>query len=69
VAGETPIETGLSDRELLLHILQHVEHLSTELERWRPLLQMIAPNGAAPDAIGAAQAWRAMRRGRRGAPG
>lgn len=72
MAAETPpgiSETVLSDRAILLHILQHAESiderlasLETELERWRPLLAMFGPAaGGRPDAISAAQGWRALR--------
>lgn len=69
-------ETRMSDRNLILHLLQHVEELAPlaelvellpTLRRLRPLLDQLAPNGQAPDAIGAAQVWRAGRRLRAGA--
>lgn len=72
----------MSDRNLILHLLQHVEELAPlaelvellpTLRRLRPLLDQLAPGGQ-PDAIGAAQAWRtgrALRRAgaHRGVPG
>lgn len=75
-----PIETRLSDRSILLHVLQHVEELAplaghlpalaelaAALPRLRPLLAMLPADGSPPDAITAAQAWRRGRRlGRHG---
>ena len=57
------IDTTLSDRALLVHILEHVEHLSDTLAEFRPVLDLLrGPNGK-PDMIGAAQLRRRMRRG------
>lgn len=62
-----PIKTELTDRALLVHILEHVEAMWAELEEFRPLLNMIKrPNGT-PDMVGMLQARReAKRAGRRG---
>lgn len=70
----TPGKTGsiqaktLSDRDLLLHILEHVEELTAVLDEFRPLLTAFT-NARRPDMLGAAQAFRqgkALRRGRAG---
>lgn len=70
----TPGKTGsiqaktFSDRDLLLHILEHVEEITAVLDDFRPLLEMFRPNGKT-DMLGAAQAFRqgrALRRGRAG---
>jgi len=82
VAAETsftPIETRLSDREILLHVLTHVEEmhegliriadrleaLEAEWATYRPLVATFS-NGGKPDMISAAQAFRQGRRMRRG---
>jgi hypothetical protein len=56
----TPIETRLTDRQILLHLLAHVEDLAAMLEPFRPVLQAAAPGGR-PDAISLAQAGRMLR--------
>ncbi len=55
-----PIETSLSDRAILLHILTHVEKLDAELEEFRPLLTMLRGNGMLPVSV------RGIRKTRRG---
>lgn len=60
------METQLSDRAVLLHILGHVETMSATLERFRPLLELAAPAGQ-PDAISLAQAGRVLKGWRRAA--
>lgn len=74
-----PVETSLTDRAILLHILAHVEELDagTALliedmgrlrkleEEFRPLLNMLKPNGQ-PDMLAVAQARRGVRKARRG---
>jgi hypothetical protein len=62
------IETQLTDRALLVHILEHVEAMWAELEEFRPLLAMLKrPNGT-PDMVGLLQARREAKRAARGAP-
>lgn len=62
-----------SDRALIVHLMQHAEHqtevidrLEAELIRFRPLLDMLLPNGQPPDAISMAQVARNFRKNRRG---
>lgn len=64
--GNTPnnIATTLSDRDVLLHILQHVEALTEVLEEFRPLLAMVRGPDGKPDMISVAQTVRRFRRGR-----
>ena len=57
------IETTLSDRALLVHILEHVEAISDLVEEFRPLLNLARAANGKPDMIGAAQLRRRMRRG------
>jgi hypothetical protein len=60
------IETQLTDRALLVHILEHVEAMWAELEEFRPLLAMLKrPNGT-PDMVGLLQARREAKRAARG---
>ncbi|HLM89249.1 MAG TPA: hypothetical protein VK284_09505 [Streptosporangiaceae bacterium] len=62
------IKTELTDRALLVHILEHVEAMWAELDEFRPLLAMIKrPNGT-PDMIGLLQARRDARKAARGGP-
>lgn len=75
------VETGMSDRAILLHLLSHAEWqtqqtdamaatiaaLEQELDSFRPILNMLKPNGAAPNAISMAQAGRTIRAARRAA--
>jgi hypothetical protein len=69
--GETtcnPIETVMTDRQILLHILGHVEEWTELIEVLRPLrpiLEAAAPGGK-PDAISLGQARRMFKGGRRG---
>ena len=56
------IETTLSDRALLVHILEHVEAFSDLIEEFRPLLNLVKGANGKPDMIGAAQLRRRMRR-------
>lgn len=68
--GETkraPIETQLSDRQLLVHLLEHAEATTEQLaelramvEPFRAVLAAAAPAGRA-DAISLAQAGRLLR--------
>lgn len=65
---QTPIETVLTDREILIHILGHVEEwaeLVEVLRPLRPILEAAAPGGR-PDAISLGQARRMFKGGRRG---
>jgi hypothetical protein len=72
------IETGLDDRQILLHILTHVEDLAAlpaqvqtlvdVLEEFRPLLNLIKGGNGKPDYIGLAQAGRTFRKAGRRAP-
>ncbi len=57
------IDTPLSDRALLVHILEHVEHLSGVLAEFAPLLDLLRRPDGKPDMIGAAQLRRRVRRG------
>jgi hypothetical protein len=59
--------TTLSDRELLIHLLQHVEvmgeqmnEITAQLAVFRPLLDQLAPGGK-PDMLGAMQARRTVK--------
>lgn len=56
------IDTTLSDRAILLHLLEHAEHLYKTLEEFRPLLNLIKGADGKPDMIGAAQLRRKLRR-------
>lgn len=57
------IETSLSDRALLVHILEHVEHFTDLLEEFRPMLDMLRRPDGKPDVVGALQLRRKVRRG------
>jgi hypothetical protein len=57
------IDTTLSDRDVLLHILAHVEDLWTVLDEFRPVLALLKGPDGKVDMIGAAQLRRRMRRG------
>ena len=63
------ISTQLSDRDVLLHILTHVEALTellVLLEEFRPLLALLkTPNGKL-DMVGVMQARREAKRWRNG---
>ena len=71
------IETSLTDRDILLHLLTHVEELTDlpekvgqlvdALEEFRPLLNLITTKNGQPDMIGLAQVGRAWRKAGRGA--
>ena len=65
MAADSPrnIETSLSDRALLVHILEHVEHLSDTLAEFRPVLDLLKGPGGKVDMIGAAQMRRRLKRG------
>ena len=53
----------MSDRDVLLHILAHVEELWTVLDEFRPLLATLRGPGGKVDMIGAASLRRKVRRG------
>jgi hypothetical protein len=57
------IDTTLSDRDVLLHILAHVEDLWAVLDEFRPLLAILKGPDGRPDMIGAAQLRRRLKRG------
>lgn len=66
-------KTPLTDRQLLVHLLEHVENLHDQVreihevfERFRPLLERLVPGGGPADYITAMQLGRERRRGRRG---
>ena len=59
------IDTPLSDRALLVHILEHVEHLTSVLAEFAPLLDVLRRPDGKPDIIGGAQLRRKVRRGNR----
>jgi len=61
-------ESKLTDRAILLHILEHVEAMWAELEEFRPLLAMLKRHDGTPDMIGMLQARREARRAARGGP-
>lgn len=65
--AKTPgiIHTSLSDRDILLHILTHVEQLTAELEEFRPLLAMAKGKHGQPDMISVLQARRELKRAAR----
>lgn len=65
MAADSPrnIETSLSDRALLVHILEHVEHFTEVLEEFRPVLDLLRGPGGKVDMIGAAQLRRRIKRG------
>ena len=48
---------------MLVHILEHVEHLSDTLAEFRPVLDVLKGPGGKVDMIGAAQLRRKVRRG------
>lgn len=61
-------ETPLSDRDLLIHVVQHVEHIDEMvtavhdvLEAYKPLLARFAPGGGA-DYLTIMQTARDLRR-------
>lgn len=62
------IKTELTDRALLVHILEHVEAMWAELDEFRPLLAMIKRPGGAPDMVGMLQARREVRKAARRGP-
>ncbi len=73
MAGESHdiIETALSDRQVLLHILTHVEELAElvdVLEEFRPLLNLIKGQNGKADYVGLAQIGRGLRKAARGGP-
>jgi hypothetical protein len=55
------IDTSLSDRALLVHILEHVEHFTAVLEEFRPMLDLLRTRDGKPDMIGLATARRKLR--------
>lgn len=57
------IDTSLSDRALLVHILEHVEHFTEVLEEFRPMLDMLRRPDGKPDMVGALALRRRARRG------
>jgi hypothetical protein len=57
------IETSLSDRALLVHILEHVEHLTDVLAEFTPLLAMLRGPDGKVDMVGLASLRRKLRRG------
>jgi hypothetical protein len=57
------IDTTLSDRDVLLHILEHVEHFTDVLEEFRPMLNLLKGPDGKVDMIGAAQLRRRLKRG------
>ncbi len=69
MAGRTPteIDTTLSDRAILVHLLEHVEAMWDLLEEFRPLLDMLrARNGGGQlDMIGVLQLRREARKAAR----
>jgi hypothetical protein len=58
------IETTWSDRAILIHILEHVEHLSDTLAEFAPLLAILKGPDGKVDMIGAAQLRRRLKNGR-----
>lgn len=67
-SGNDLANTRLTDRELLIHAVQHLEVLSTQMEYvhaqltvFAPLLARLAPGGK-PDMIALMQARREARR-------
>ena len=56
------IDTTLSDRALLVHILEHVEHFTDVLEEFRPMLNLLKGPDGKPDMVGALQLRRKVRR-------
>lgn len=57
------IETTMSDRDVMLHILAHVEDLWTVLDEFRPLLALLKGPDGKPDMVGALQLRRKVRKG------
>lgn len=57
------IETTMSDRDILLHILSHVEDLWSVLDEFRPLLALLKTPDGKPDMVGMLSARRKARRG------
>lgn len=70
MAGGKPpeIDTQMPDRQILLHILSHVEAMWAELEEYRPLLAMVKGRGGpgGPNMLDVMQARRDIKRARRG---
>lgn len=60
------ITSQLSDRDLLLHILSHVESMWAELEEFRPLLAMLKRPDGKPDMVGILGARRQAKKAARG---
>lgn len=66
-----PQETNtdqLTDRDLLLLILGHVQEMWAELDSFRPLLAMLKRPDGRPDMVGLFQARREARKAARGGP-
>jgi hypothetical protein len=62
----------MTDRAILCHLLSHAEYqtrvidgLQSELDSFRPILDMLRPAGAPPNAVSMAQTARAFRRARK----
>jgi hypothetical protein len=62
-AGNSP-ETR-SDREILDRIDARVAEMHAVLEQFRPLLDLVRPNGHPPDWLDLAQARRTLKRAKR----
>jgi hypothetical protein len=66
---EIPPDTPLSDRDLLIHLLQHVEDMHDRIEQAWTLIQPYVPilakfaGGGQPDMMTIMQARRDLRRG------
>lgn len=68
---EISAETTLTDRELLIHAVQHIEHIDEvvtaihdEFQVFRPLIERFRPDGGA-DFLTILQTGRELRRQRR----
>lgn len=68
MAPKIPEVTPLTDRQLIVHILEHVEELSDQVAELHaaaaPFLPLLAAPGGRPDSIALLQAGREARRGR-----
>lgn len=65
-------ESPLTDRDLLIHLVAHVEHIDEvvtrmagEFEVFRPLIERFRPAAGVPDFLTVLQAGRDLRRQRR----
>lgn len=66
--GDMPDAPQISDRELLIHLVSRMEQLWEEIERLRPLLNLITASNGKPDMIALMQARREVKKAGRHGP-